>query len=185
VLWAQGSVREPTLHEEQLGLLVLTRRLEARLGGSTVSLTDLVENRGWQPEPFLLLYHVNAGYPLLDAPSRLHLRSEQVRPRTPHAEAALELWQRGDAPERDFREQVFDHLVAPRPDGWATATLVNPDLDDGQGLALGIHYRAAELPRFWQWRMLGEGNYVMGLEPSNCGQRGRAAELAAGEVRWF
>jgi hypothetical protein len=58
-------------------------------------------------------------------------------------------------------------------------------------LGLSIRYRPDELPYFWQWRMVGEGTYVMGLEPANCHLLGRAEErradrlplLAAGERR--
>jgi hypothetical protein len=65
--------------------------------------------------------------------------------------------------------------------------LVNPE----QGIGLEVRYHAEELPYFWQWRMLGEGSYVMGLEPANCSVMGRGEErrygrlpmLEPGEVR--
>jgi hypothetical protein len=34
----------------------------------------------------------------------------------------------------------------------------------------------------WQWRMLGPGMYLTGLEPANCGLAGRAAEREAGTI---
>jgi hypothetical protein len=180
VLWAQGTLREAIVFGEEL---TLTRRLEARLGGATIIITDIVENEGWQSAPYLLLYHVNAGYPVLDEASRLHLRSAKVIPRTAQAEAGLNEWQHGSTPRAGWVEHVYAHQVQPRSDGWVTAALVNPALDDGQGLALAVHYQTAELPYFWQWRMVGQGVYVMGLEPSNSGLRGRKAELDAETVR--
>ena len=39
------------------------------------------------------------------------------------------------------------------------------------------------LDRMWQWRMLGPGMYVTGLEPANCDLAGRAAEREAGTLQ--
>lgn len=74
--------------------------------------------------------------------------------------------------------------------GWATAALVNRSFNSGQGIGLSVRYRPDELPYFWQWRMIGQGTYVMGLEPANCHVMGRGEErrqgrlpmLAAGET---
>ncbi len=180
VLWAEGTLREAIVFGEHL---VLNRRIEARLGEATIRIVDTVENHGWQPSPLMLLYHVNTGYPLLDEGSRVHLRATATHPRNPQAEAGLAEWRNGSAPRPGFLEQVFHHEVEPDAEGWARAVLENPHLDQGQGLALAVRYHSGELPYFWQWRMVGEGTYVMGLEPSNCGLRGRVTELAADAVR--
>lgn len=42
--------------------------------------------------------------------------------------------------------------------------LANPRL----GLALSMTFDGAELPHLFQWKMLGSGAYVLGLEPANC-----------------
>ena len=45
-----------------------------------------------------------------------------------------------------------------------------------------IRYRPDELPYFWQWRMVGEGAYVMGLEPANCPLMGRGEARRQGRL---
>jgi hypothetical protein len=40
-----------------------------------------------------------------------------------------------------------------------------------------MSWSAATLPNLIQWKMMGAGAYVTGLEPSNCDVGGRAAEL--------
>ena len=65
--------------------------------------------------------------------------------------------------------------------GDARVALVNPALDGGLGL--GIRYHTKSLPRFVQWKMMGYGTYVLGLEPSNCWTRGRADERARGTLQ--
>ncbi len=179
VLWAQGRMREAVVFGEQL---TLSRRIEARLGSATIQITDVITNEGWTDTPFMLLYHVNPGYPVLAESSRLHLRS-RMTPRDEEAGRAMALWNRGDPPSEGFQEQVFFHEAEAGADGWATAALVNPELEGGAGLGLGVRFRTAELPYMWQWRMLGEGTYVTGLEPANCGQNGRGVERPKGALR--
>ena len=46
--------------------LTLRRRITSALGSTKTTIEDTVENAGFGEEPFMLLYHVNAGYPVLD-----------------------------------------------------------------------------------------------------------------------
>ena len=44
------------------------------------------------------------------------------------------------------------------------------------GLALVISYDQASLPHLFQWKMMGQGAYVLGIEPANSSAiEGRAA----------
>ena len=45
-----------------------------------------------------------------------------------------------------------------------------------------IRFNKNELPYFIQWRMLGEREYVTGLEPANAPIEGRAAARAEGAL---
>jgi hypothetical protein len=73
----------------------------------------------------------------------------------------------------------------------AHAALINRSLLGGLGLA--IKFDAAALPFFNEWKMMGEGDYVVGVEPSNVPcenraslrQKGRLATIAPGEVKEF
>jgi hypothetical protein len=37
----------------------------------------------------------------------------------------------------------------------------------------------------WQWKQLGQGSYVAGVEPANCFGRGRADDRARGSLRFL
>ena len=176
VLEARGVVREARIFGENL---VLRRSWRTRLGSDTVELADRITNEGFAPCPLMVLYHVNVGYPLVDEGARLVVRPRsQVEPRDHDAAAGLEEHDRGAPPTPGFREQVFRHRLAPSPDGTAAAAWINPAL----GVGLRVRYRPAELPYLWQWRMLGEGTYVVGIEPANCHVMGRAYERARGRA---
>ena len=63
-----------------------------------------------------------------------------------------------------------------------TASIVNPGFEPTGGIGVSVSWDPRELPRMWQWRMLGPGMYVTGLEPATCGLAGRAAEREAGTL---
>jgi hypothetical protein len=187
VLTARGRVRETRVFGENV---LLTRSITTRLGSRSIQIVDVIENQGFEPTPLMILYHINAGYPVLSETSELLLDSTVI-PRDYEAEKGIEVAKQGAPPTPAFKEQVFQHKVTPGSDGWASATLLNREFDGGRGLGLRVRYRPDELPYFWQWRMVGQGTYVMGLEPANCHVMGRGEErrqgrlpmLAAGETR--
>ena len=59
--------------------------------------------------------------------------------------------------------------------------LVNRALDFGAF----VRFRTAELPHLVQWKMMGQGAYVVGLEPSNCWVQGRAHDRASGMLQFL
>lgn len=155
-----------TVHETQLfgEHLVLERRWRAELGSNVLHLVDRVTNRGGTSTPHMLLYHCNAGFPLLDDESAIYVSQTKVTPRDEPARKALAKWNRGGPPQAKFSEEVFIHECAPIENGWAAAMVHNARL----GVALVVRYRVAELPALFTWRMLGYQNYVMAMEPANC-----------------
>jgi hypothetical protein len=89
----------------------------------------------------------------------------------------------------DYAEQVFAHELDTSL-ATAEAKLTNRRL----GLSLAVRFRPAELPALFQWKMLGSGTYVLGLEPANCPaiegratarERGQLPILSPGESRSY
>ncbi len=73
-----GSVRESAMFRENL---LLRRTIETTLGSSVITLRDRVTNEGHSRSPLMMLYHVNAGWPLVDAGTRLLVHARESRPR--------------------------------------------------------------------------------------------------------
>jgi len=178
VLEARGQIRESSVFGPNL---VLRRRISARVGESRIWIEDEIENEGFEPEPLMVLYHINLGWPLLDETSRLvgpGEAGELPEPRDEVARGGLEDWDKFAAPTPGFKERVFYHRPAAGIDGLAEARVENPAL----GLEFSVRFYPEELPEFVQWTMTGEGTYVLGLEPSTCRVEGPEAEEAAGRV---
>ena len=161
----------------------LTPRVSTRLGADSLVVEDAFAHLGFSSTPLMILYHVNAGWPVLDETSELLLDQVAAEARDADAEAGRPRLGRYEAPTAGFREQVYRHQVRPAADGTATVALVNRAFGGGQGFGLVIRYDSRTLPSLWQWKMMGEGTYVTGLEPNNAHWHGRVAAREAGVLR--
>ncbi|HHV93110.1 MAG TPA: aldose 1-epimerase family protein [Firmicutes bacterium] len=190
VMWAQGKIRETTVFGENL---LLTRRISTRLGENRVWIDDVVENEGADPSPFMLLYHVNLGFPVVADGAELLKPPGDVVPRDADAEEGKEFFASFHAPQAGYREKVYWHYPEADAYGYVTAAIVNRRHNNGQGLGVYVRYKKEQLPYLVEWKMMGERTYVVGLEPANSLVEGRAKErergtlqyLAPGEARRF
>lgn len=183
VLFAEGEVLQASVFGEHL---LLRRRIEARVGESRLRVHDTVENVGFDTTPHMLLYHVNVGFPVVDAGAELLVPARGVEARGDHP---LEGYRTLAAPAEGFVEQVFEHDVAAEADGTVPVAVVN------RPLRLGVYelFRRHQLPFHFVWRTLGQGTYVVGIEPCtnrvagrvDARERGELIELRAGERREY
>ena len=81
ILFAEGEVLQASVFGEQLQL---RRRVEARVGESSLTIRDEVANVGHDHTPHMLLYHVNIGWPVVDEGSELIVPARAVEPRGDH-----------------------------------------------------------------------------------------------------
>ncbi|MCE5188571.1 MAG: aldose 1-epimerase family protein [Eubacteriales bacterium] len=183
-----GEVREAGLFSKNL---LRRRTIETELESRRIVIRDTIVNQGFSDEAFMLLYHFNLGFPLLDEGTELVAPSRAQRPRDAASAAAKgdsDLF-RMDAPRDCYPEQVFYHDLAADREGNTFCALKN----DRLGLALKLSFKKNELPFFTQWKSIASGDYVMGLEPGNCHvegmererEMGSLAVLKAGESRDF
>ena len=176
LIWIRGRVRHYRLFGHNL---VLERTIRTRLGGNRLRIEDRITNQGYEPAPFQMLYHCNFGYPVVSPESELWVETEQSVPRDEDAAAGFDRHTRFEGPTPGYAEQVFLHQARPDAEGYGRAALVNRTL----GFGAFVRFRLAELPNLIQWKMMGQGAYVVGLEPANCGVGGRAQDRAEGLLR--
>ena len=178
VLWAEGIVQQAALFAENLHLL---RRIEAEVGGNEIRIHDRVVNRGFAPTPHMLCYHLNVGYPLLDEGARLVAPIADVV----FASHAGENYRKQGvgyrtmpAPPDSFREQVWEHRMAPDGNGRVRVALLNDRLAFG----LMVETVHAQLPVQYQWQNFQAGAYALGIEPATNHIVGRAHAREHGEL---
>jgi hypothetical protein len=169
-----GECRQAALFRENL---VLRRRITTSLGSNRIRIEDEITNQGFEPAAHMILYHFNLSFPLVSEYSRLQVQSQETLARDEAAQPGLGEWDRFQPPTEGYREQVFIHRPMADPEGIATVDLVNPRV----GLGLRWRYSVANLPYLMEWKMMGKGAYVVGVEPANCnGLGGRSATREKG-----
>jgi hypothetical protein len=186
VLEITGVVEECSLFGDKLRL---TRSLSTALGQKSLRIRDKVENFGSRSSPFTILYHVNAGFPLLSESSELLASSKAVEPYDERAAAESASVASFRAPSAGTAGLDYLHTMAADENGWTRVALVNRDLLGGLGLAISFH--TASLPYLNEWKNLSEVDYVVGIEPVNTKivgrpilrESGRLPLLEPGEAR--
>lgn len=173
-----GTMRENALFGHNLALY---RTVAVELGSSTFTILDTVVNEGFRVSPLMLLYHINLGWPLLDEGAALMMNAQSTTPRDAEATKGVDAATKIPAPIAGYKEQVFFHDLVPDRGGFASALLANRDLQ----LGLYVEYRQRELAKFTEWKMVGEGEYVLGMEPANCWVQGRAEERERGTLKFL
>jgi len=175
VLTVRGKMREAVLFGENL---TLTREITAYGGESKVIIRDRIENQGYGDTPLMILYHMNMGFPLVSEDSGIVAPILQTTARDEEAQKGIENYSRFEAPTPGYLEQVFFHKVAADADGGTCVGIINESLNFG----LYIKYNIKQLPFLTEWKMMGQQDYVLGLEPGNCTPIGRRAAREKGQL---
>ena len=152
------------------------RTIKCTLGTNDITLYDQVLNRGNTSVSHQWLYHVNFGYPLLDAGTRLVYRGKNARYWVmPFPEGSGLVQEVSSKVMNDLKKitgpkmehagvgenGLFMDSVA-ASDGLAHVGIVNSRL----GLGVEMIYDPAQLPRLANWQHLAPaGSYVTGIEP--------------------
>lgn len=170
-----AEMRESRLFGDQL---LLSRKIDCPAGENCIIISDTVLNEGCRTSPLMLLYHCNIGFPLLTEDAQLLLPSAHVEARDERAAEDLDTWRKVLPPQDGFAEQCYYHTLKNGEDG-TFAAIYNPT----EGVGVALEFDTGELDYFTQWKMMGKGEYVLGLEPGNCNADGRAEARRRGTLR--
>lgn len=148
----RGEVRESALFGKNL---LLTRKYTITSNGLTVD--DTVENLAYTDAEYVLLYHVNYGYPFLDECLQMEIPASKSEPLTEVA-AANEMDKfRITAPVDGGDEHVYYHTLEK-----GNIRLFNPE----QAVGVTMEYDVKDFPVTLEWKSMISGDYALGIEPS-------------------
>lgn len=172
---------EATILVEQIFYhkIVLKRHFIVGLEDDSLIIRDRVENTGSTTCPYMILYHLNMGYPLLDEDAQLYINSQSFSARTSLAQEDIGSWNKFCTPEHNYQERCYYHKFNTDKDG--IAALYQPKHDIG----LAIRFDPKVLPFFTQWKQMGYRDYALGLEPGNSHCDGRDLMRAQGNLQFL
>lgn len=154
-LTAQGEMRQSQMFGRDLSL---RRRVQTELFGKSLQIHDVITNYEATPEPYLLLYHINFGYPLLQENSRVAVSSNVSTKTLTSLSTGFDIMH---APMDGQEEELYLHTS--QSGSTALAVIYNTHL------AIGAYVRfdTEALPCLLQWKRMRSHDYVLALEPCN------------------
>ncbi len=153
-----GIIVEAIIHDTALfgKNLSIRRRVTSAIGSETVKVEDTLVNEGYASEEYCLLYHVNVGYPMLDAGAKIEADEESCVPRTPFAK------------ERVATRHLMTDSVVGEDETCYFLKLKKPEIslvNEKLGKRFTLAYSKETLPCFIEWKSMASGDYALGLEP--------------------
>lgn len=139
VMTVSGTVRETAVFGENLSL---KRTITAKLFEDEFTVEDTLINEGFSDEKIALCYHCNFGYPLVREGAKI----VNVQPEIADIHA----------PVHGAEEKCIDVFH--------TGDFAIAGIENGE-IGAYITYKRDTMPEFLVWKMLGESEYVIGLEP--------------------
>lgn len=168
-MWCKGKIVELDKFQEYFEN---SRTISTSLGSNNIRIEDSIRNLAFTPQPHMILYHINFGWPLVSGNSRVYAPSASRRHRD---KDSFDFdWTRYAASPRPQPEDVLYHQMTPGADGLVRLALIN-ETPGKERWGVRLTYSHATLPRFVHWIQPSPGAYVMGLEPGNCWADGRHA----------
>jgi len=180
IMQISGIVRQVKALTEKLEL---QRDIKLLSSKSEVIIKDSVYNFGYTEMPFMILYHMNFGWPLLDDKSELYIGKGEMIPINEAANKNIKIFDNFIKPVSNFDSEVFAHDIKADGEGFCYVVLANRNLDMGNGLGIGMRFLKKNLPYLIQWKNFNLGEYVLGLEPANAFTTGRKSEREAGRLK--
>ena len=148
-----AEIRDTALFGENL---VMTRTIETKVGSDELKLSDRIENRAFVDGKYCMLYHINAGYPLVDVGAKVSGKFVKSLPRNDWAKHEMKTMLEVEEPKPGFEENCFFHETK---DGVMSLT----------NRKLGKRFTVkSSLKRFVQWKSRASGDFVMAFEPCTC-----------------
>ncbi len=152
VLYVCGEVKESALFGKNL----VMKRCFA-VTDRSISIQDTLENQGHLETDYVLLYHVNYGYPFLDECLQMEIPAIKSDSLTEAAEKHKKNMFRITAPIDGDDEHVYYHTLSE-----GKVRLVNPE----RKIAVEMLYSVEDFPVTLEWKSMISGDYALGIEPS-------------------
>lgn len=177
VIRVSGDVREVEVFGTDM---VMHREFTLHSESDKLEIKDVVTNESFEKQPVMLIYHMNFGYPMLDAGAKCYFSGTHIEPRTPFAEEGMHNYSEMEEACVGRDEQCYYHTCHPE-NGEGFAMLHNEKL----GCAAIIRFDAKVFPLMCEWKCMCAGEYALGLEPTTSGVVNRSEARALGNLTYL
>ncbi len=176
VVGVSGEMRDNGLFFENN---VLRRTISSTLGSKVITIDDEVENESFYTAPFMMMYHLNYGFPVLGPDCEMFIPTKGITPVNEESEKCLDEWNVITDPVDGKLENVYVHDLLHDAQGNCYVGAYNKEL----GLGMYSTFKYDVLPRLVEWRSMGSIEYCLGLMPSNGFASGRQMDIDKGVLK--
>lgn len=162
VMEIYGKVRQAKVQFENL---LLKRSIKTRLGIDRIILEDTIVNEGDRKEPFMILYHMNFGYPFLNPDSGMAIPSRTISGWDDFSAKNLYRYMEITEPDSDSPELTYYHDLYCDKEGFTKFMIYNKK--DSPDIGVSVKYNKNILNNLTQWKCFRKNDYLMALEPCN------------------
>ena len=156
-LMAHGEIHQTKMYSRHLEI---QRTIETEMDSRVIRIHDTITNYEAEDEPFMLLYHVNFGYPLLSAETTVEVSGANGAVTTqPMNDLSTDPVHMMD-PIDGRTEELYLHSDFGK---CGEGRIWNPTL----GLGAYVKFDAEHLPNLMEWKNMKSHDYVLALEPCN------------------
>ncbi len=173
----KGECIQSCLYKEYIKF---TREIVIKSGETRIFINDSVINEGFNETPFMYMYHINFGYPIVSENTRLYTDAEKIYALNEAAKNGANEPCAFQKPTTGYEYECFVHEM-PKDKYKVYAGLVNEEMDFGAYVA----YNPRQMPTFNTWKMMGEQDYVAALEPGMNLPVGRVSAKESGALHFL
>lgn len=156
----------------------IKRKISSSVGENSIEICDETENMGDVKVPYLMLYHINFGYPFLDEVTKTWVNSITCEGYDKDSQERIESLRNFDSPKAENQELNYLHTMG---EGKGHAWIRNPFLK----LQVDICFETDVLPFLTQWKCARVRDYVLALEPCSAPCESRAELRQKGRIPWL
>lgn len=168
ILRLTGQMDQTRLYGRHLSV---RRTIETGLYSKTIKIRDQITNFDAADAPYMLLYHINFGYPMVQEDTRMKASGASVKIFNGDFDDPCRM----KAPEDGASEELYLHTgFGDRGVG----VICNEKLE----LGAYVSFDTKILPHMFQWKMAKSHDYVVALEPCNTYGLNRVDAEAAGKI---
>lgn len=175
----KGKIRQYKFQTEDL---LLERTLTIAKNSNVVTIEDALTNEGWRAQPFMMLYHLNFGYPLINENALFGLPAVETEGLDDYSESVVDRLMEITPPNQEYVEQNFIHTLKEASEN---VSFYVADHFENPQVVLRIEYDATHLPMLTHWKHFKPSEYVMAIEPCNNHCKGVAWEKENGSLKWI
>ena len=180
VMKISGKVRQAKVQFENL---LLKRSIETRMGVNRIIIEDIVTNEGDRREPFMILYHMNFGYPFLNPECEIIIPTKKISGWDEFSDKNTHRYLEVAEPEDNMPELTYYHDLHCDCSGYTGFMMTNKKSNPDIGVV--VKYNKNVLNNLTQWKYLRKKDYVMALEPCNNLVKGVDFESKNGNLRFI